>query len=101
MPVLNGGLVLKTACSQTYAGDAEAIAIARSLCESHDIPYQFFLNRSDMRGGSTLGSLLSANMPMRTMDVGLPLLAMHSARETMGASDQEALQRLMTVFFSR
>lgn len=101
IPVLNGGLVLKTACSQTYAGDAEAIAIARSLCESHDIPYQFFLNRSDMRGGSTLGSLLSANMPMRTMDVGLPLLAMHSARETMGASDQEALQRLMTVFFSR
>lgn len=54
-----------------------------------------------MRGGSTLGSLLSANMPMRTMDIGLPLLAMHSARETMGAADQEALQKLMTLFFSR
>ena len=101
LPVLNGGPVLKIACSQTYAGDAEAIAIARSLCESQDIPCQFFLNRSDMRGGSTLGSLLSANMPMRTMDIGLPLLAMHSARETMGAADQEALQKLMTLFFSR
>ena len=60
-----------------------------------------FLNRSDIRGGSTLGSMLTANMPMRAMDVGAAILAMHSARETMGAADQKALERLVTVFFSR
>ena len=54
-----------------------------------------------MRGGSTLGSMLSANMPMRAMDVGAAILAMHSARETMARADQGALERLVTVFFSR
>ena len=84
-----------------YAGDAEAIAVTKALCEAHAIPYQMFLNRSDIRGGSTLGSMLTANMPMRAMDVGAAILAMHSARETMGAADQKALERLVTVFFSR
>ena len=83
------------------AGDAEAIAVTKALCQAHAIPYQMFLNRSDMRGGSTLGSMLSANMPMRAMDVGAAILAMHSARETMARADQGALERLVTVFFSR
>lgn len=100
-PRLGGGVTIKAACSQAYAGDAEAIAVTKALCEAHAIPYQMFLNRSDIRGGSTLGSMLTANMPMRAMDVGAAILAMHSARETMGADDQQALERLVTVFFSR
>lgn len=100
-PQLGSGVTIKAACSQAYAGDAEAIAVTKALCQAHDIPYQMFLNRSDMRGGSTLGSMLSANMPMRAMDVGAAILAMHSARETMGIADQQALERLVTVFFSR
>ena len=98
-PVLNGGVTLKIACSQSYAGDAEAIAIAKSLCSGHNIPCQVFLNRSDIAGGFTLGTLLSANLPIRTMDIGVTVLGMHSARETMGADDQDAINRLMTVFF--
>lgn len=94
-------MTIKAACSQAYAGDAEAIAVTKALCQAHAIPYQMFLNRSDMRGGSTLGSMLSANMPMRAMDVGVAILAMHSARETMARADQGALERLVTVFFSR
>ena len=97
-PVLNGGVVLKTACSQSYAGDAEAVAVIRSLCDVNGIPCQQFVNRSDMRGGSTLGSILSANLPMRTMDAGAPILAMHSARETMGCSDQNAMDALVKAF---
>ena len=99
-PVLGGGLTLKQACSQSYAGDAEAVAVIRGLCEAKGIKWQQFVNRSDSRGGSTLGSLASALVPMRTMDIGVPILAMHSARETMAAADQEALTKLLQVFMT-
>ena len=94
-PVLGGGAVIKQAASQAYAGDAEAVAIVRALCEERGIVHQDFVNRSDSRGGSTLGSIASALVPVRTMDVGVPILAMHSARETMGAADEMALTALV------
>lgn len=97
-PVLNGGVTLKQACSQSYAGDAKAIAIVKGLCEEASVAYQIYVNRSDIPGGSTVGSISSAMLPMRTMDIGLPLLAMHSAVETMGARDQEELNHLMQHF---
>ena len=94
-PVLGGGVVIKQAASQTYAGDAEAVAIVRELARLQAIPVQDFVNRSDSRGGSTLGSIASALVPVRTMDVGVPILAMHSARETMAAADEAALISLV------
>lgn len=94
-PVLGGGVVIKQAASQAYAGDAEAVAIVRELARLHAIPVQDFVNRSDSRGGSTLGSIASALVPVRTMDVGVPSLAMHSARETMAAADEAALISLV------
>ena len=98
VPVLNGGVVLKMAASQSYAGDAKAIATVKQLCQDAEVPYQLYVNRSDIPGGSTVGSISSSVLPMRTMDVGLALLAMHSARETMGASDQAALEGLLQAF---
>lgn len=98
-PVLNGGVTLKIAASQSYAGDAEAVAIVSELCRQGGIPCQYFVNRSDSKGGSTLGSILSAMLPIRTMDIGVPILAMHSARETMGKDDQAAIEALITTFF--
>lgn len=98
IPVLNGGVVFKIASSQSYAGDAIAQATVKDLCQSYHIPHQIYVNRSDIPGGSTVGSISSAQLVMRTMDVGLPLLAMHSARELMGTYDQVALNRLMEVF---
>lgn len=100
MPRLGQGVALKTAASQSYAGDAEASAAVVALCRRAHIPCQRFVNRSDMPGGSTLGSLLSANLPIRTMDIGIPILAMHSARELMGAADQKGLHDLVYTFFS-
>lgn len=97
-PILNKGVVLKMASSQSYAGDAWAIATVKALCENDSIPYQLYVNRSNIPGGSTVGSITSAMLAMRTMDVGVPILAMHSARETMGADDQEALENLMRAF---
>ena len=99
-PVLNGGVVLKLAANQSYAGDAEAVAIAAELCQRNNIPCQRFVNRSDMVGGSTLGSIASTLLPIRTMDIGVPILAMHSARETMGVKDQQSLEDMMKAFFS-
>jgi len=94
-PVLGGGVVLKQAASQSYAGDTEAVAIVRGVCEAHAISWQHFVNRSDSRGGSTLGSIASALVPLRTMDIGVPMLAMHSARELMHGNDQRALAKLV------
>ena len=99
-PRLGSGLVIKQAAGQSYVGDATAAAIIKGLCEANDIPYQTFANRSSIPGGSTLGAIASANLGMRGQDVGVPLLAMHSARETMAAADQEALTRLLRAFFS-
>lgn len=99
-PVLGGGTVLKVAASQSYAGDPEAFAVVAGLCAREKMPYQVFTNHSDAAGGMTLGSILSAQVPMRTMDIGVPILGMHSARETMGTQDQFALTQLLTSFFS-
>ena len=99
-PVLGSGFCIKEACSQSYATDCEAIAIIQQICDLKKIQYQKFVNRSDMAGGGTLGSIASALLPVKTVDIGIPLLAMHSARELMGAADQEALTELVTAYFS-
>ena len=99
-PVLNGGFLIKQAASQAYAGDADAVAVVVALCKANKVPYQIFVNHGDIKGGSTLGSMESALLSMRTMDVGVPLLAMHSCRETMGVKDEEALKGLLCAFYA-
>lgn len=96
---LNNGIVLKIDSSQKYAFDTEAIAIVQQLCKAKNIKYQKFINRSDMPSGSTLGSIASSQLPMKTVDLGIPLLAMHSSRELAGIMDQYYLEKLMTYFF--
>ncbi len=98
-PVLGRGFCLKEAASQSYATDCEAIAIVEQICQKQAIPYQKFVNRSDMQGGGTLGAIASSILPVRTVDIGVPLLAMHSAVETMGAADMEALTEFITAFY--
>ena len=99
-PVLGGGLCIKEACSQSYATDCEAVAVVEQICQRAGVAYQKFVNRSDMAGGGTLGSIASSIIPIPTVDVGIPLLAMHSAAETMGKKDMESLTGLVREFFS-
>ncbi len=99
-PVLNKGFVIKEACVQSYATDCEAVGIVCQLCAKGNIPYQKFVNRSDERGGGTLGSLASSMTPVKTIDIGIPMLAMHSAKECMGSEDELALYQIVTAFFS-
>lgn len=99
-PVLGKGFCIKEACSQSYATDCEAVSIIEQICKVKGISYQKFVNRSDVMGGGTLGSIASALLPVKTVDVGIPLLAMHSAREMMAAKDQQNMVDLVTAYFS-
>lgn len=98
--LLNKGLCIKEACSQSYATDSQAIAIIQQICEREEIPYTKYFNRSDGTSGSTLGSIASSMVPVPTVDVGVPLLAMHSARELMGVEDMNALTDLLRAYYT-
>lgn len=97
---LNEGVSIKQAASQSYATDSEGIAIVTQICREHDIPHTQFTNRSDATSGSTLGSIASAMLPVMTVDVGMPLVAMHSARELMGSEDEISLVKLVKEYYS-
>lgn len=97
--VLNKGFAIKAASNQSYATDSETIGIIQQICEKEGIAYKKFLKHSDNVGGGTLGSIASAMLPVRTADIGVPLLAMHSSCETMGVKDYEALVDYMTAFY--
>ena len=98
-PSLNGGIVLKYQAEQRYATDARTAAVFRTLCRRHEISCQDYTNRSDIPGGSTLGNISGTQIPIPTVDIGLPQLAMHSIFETAGAHDTLSLVRLATVFY--
>ena len=97
--VLNCGFCIKEACSQSYATDSRAVAVIQQLCMQEKIPYTKFFNRSDGTAGSTLGSIASAMVPVPTVDVGIPILAMHSARELMGVKDECALADMIGAYY--
>ena len=94
---MNGGVTLKR--SPRYSSDAATCAVICGLYAKHYIPLQTYMNRADLPGGSTVGSMASALLAMPAADIGVPLLAMHSARELMGTRDQAAFCRLCEAFF--
>ncbi|MCR5108137.1 MAG: M18 family aminopeptidase [Lachnospiraceae bacterium] len=98
--LLNSGVSVKEAAAQSYATDSEALAVIKQMLDHGSVPYKEFVNRSDGTSGSTLGSIASSFLPMLTVDVGVPLLAMHSARELMGSKDEEYLCMLLKTFYS-
>lgn len=99
-PVINEGIVIKYNASQLYTTDAVSYAIFDSICKKADVRTQVFANRSDMRGGSTLGNISSTQVSINTVDIGLPQLAMHSCFETAGVKDTEYLISALKTFYS-
>lgn len=97
---MNEGVVVKQNAAQKYTSDAVSIAVFRGLAEKAGIPVQFFANRSDEAGGSTLGNLSSQKVSMNTVDIGLPQLAMHSTVETCGIKDTYYMFKVMEEFFN-
>ena len=98
-PLLNGGVVIKYNANQRYTTDAESAAVFAELCSRAGVPVQRFTNRADKPGGSTLGHISSSHVSVRSVDIGLAQLAMHSAYETAGARDTEYLIRAAAAFF--
>lgn len=99
-PVLNGGIVIKYNANQKYCTDGVSAAIFKDICDRAEVPYQTFVNRSDMAGGSTLGNISNTQVPMKTVDIGLAQLAMHSVYETTGAKDTESIAKAAAVLFA-
>lgn len=86
-PVLGGGPVIKFNAAQKYASDAVSAAVFAGICEKAGVPCQRFVNHSDVAGGSTLGNILASSLPLKGVDMGNPMLAMHSCRETASVAD--------------
>ncbi|MGG7058231.1 M18 family aminopeptidase [Clostridium tertium] len=99
-PVLGNGPVLKTAASGSYSTDSYNAAIFEGLCKSAEVPYQKFFNRSDVRGGTTIGPITSSLLTIPVMDMGAPLLSMHSIRELAAVKDNVYTIKLFTEFFN-
>jgi aspartyl aminopeptidase len=97
--LLGKGAVLKSSASQRYVCDSEAGACIIDLCNANHIALQRTVNRSGMPGGQTLGPIVSSYLPMRACDIGIPVLAMHSASELMHKDDYAALAALITAFY--
>lgn len=98
-PYLNGGIVIKHHGGQKYTTDAISAAIMKDICKRAGVPFQTYANRSDIGGGSTLGNISAAQVPVSTVDIGLPQLAMHSSYETAGSKDVEAIIKVMSCFY--
>lgn len=96
---LGEGIVIKTSATQRYVTDSEASAVIKKLCKEADICWQQQVNRSGMPGGQTLGPVTSSYFPMLGADVGIPMLAMHSARELAAYEDYESLKKLAEIFY--
>ena len=97
--LLNKGILLKFNSNMAYTSDAFTSAFVKTLCKDNNIPYQVFFNRSDVRGGSTLGNISISQESILTADIGMPQLAMHSSFETIGSEDTKHMFNLMSSFY--
>ena len=97
---MNEGIVVKSHAGQKYTSDAVSNAVFKGICEKAGVPVQFFANRSDAAGGSTLGNIAMAQVSMNSVDIGLPQLSMHSPYETAGIKDSYYMIQATEEFFN-
>ncbi len=98
-PVLNSGPVIKYNSNQKYTSDADSGSVFELLCQQANVPYQKFVNHSDMAGGSTLGNISTGQLDIRSVDMGNPMLAMHSLRELCGVDDHYYASEVFKAFY--
>jgi len=99
-PVLGGGPVIKSNVNQSYATDGESAARFARLCRSVDAPVQHYVVRTDLPCGSTIGPITAGQIGLATVDIGNPMLSMHSIREMSATSDVDTLARVLDAFFT-
>jgi len=99
-PVLNGGPVIKVNAQQRYATSGSTAALFRDLCKKAEVPVQHYAHRTDLPCGSTIGPIASTLLGIRTVDVGNPMLSMHSIRELGGAKDPGMMTKVLGEFYA-
>ncbi len=99
-PKINAGPTIKFAANQAYTTDSNSSAVYRAICKRAQLPVQTFVNRSDSRGGSTIGPISSSHINIDSVDIGNPILAMHSIRELGGVYDHYYVYRSFIEFFN-
>ncbi len=97
--ILNKGVVIKNSYNKNYITTGESSAYFKSLCDRADVPYQIYFNRSDMYSGSTIGPIITRYVSIRGIDVGNPMFAMHSCRETAGILDHYYMTKVFREYF--
>jgi aspartyl aminopeptidase len=98
-PSIHGGIVVKINANQRYATDVVSSSALKVLAAKADVPLQEFIVRNDSLCGSTIGPIISAQAGIKTIDIGAPMLAMHSIRESCGVVDLLYYRRLFNTFF--
>ncbi len=99
-PLVGKGPVIKIAASGSYSTDSYAAAIFKQVCKNADVPCQEFVNRSDVKGGTTIGPITASKLNIPVIDMGAPLLSMHSVRELASVKDNEYTIKAFTEFLS-
>ncbi|MFJ8645388.1 M18 family aminopeptidase [Streptomyces sp. NPDC093546] len=99
-PRANGGPILKVNVNQRYATDGSGRAVFAAACEKAGVPWQSFVSNNDMPCGTTIGPITAARHGIRTVDIGVAILSMHSARELCGADDPFMLANALTAFLT-
>jgi aspartyl aminopeptidase len=99
-PVIGGGPVLKHNANQSYASDARTGGLFAMLCDRAGVAPQHFVTRSDLACGSTIGPITAARVGIPTVDVGSPMLSMHSCREMAGTADVEPMIEVLRLFYA-
>ena len=98
-PIMGGGPVIKINANQSYTSDAYSISIYKNICKEANVSYQEFVNRSDERGGSTIGPISSTHIDIPSVDIGSPILAMHSIRELGSVEDHYSIYKTFSKFY--
>ncbi|HYE09169.1 MAG TPA: M18 family aminopeptidase [Patescibacteria group bacterium] len=99
-PLINKGPVIKISANMKYTTDSNSAAVYADICKQAEVPVQYFVNRSDEAGGSTIGPITAAHINIRSVDIGNPSLAMHSVRELAGVMDHSYVTKSFIEFFS-
>ncbi|MFA9399281.1 MAG: M18 family aminopeptidase [Clostridiaceae bacterium] len=99
-PVINKGPVIKISAAHKYTSDSDSSSVYEEICKNAKVPYQKFVNRSDEIGGSTIGPISSSHINIRSVDIGNPLLAMHSIRELAGVLDHTYAKQSFEYFYN-
>ena len=98
---INGGIVIKYNANQSYTSDSFSAALFSECCKEAEVPVQYFTNRSDVRGGGTLGNISTSHVSVPSVDIGLAQWAMHSSYETAGCQDTEMMIKALKVYYEK